>query len=76
MSMEGRRLRRTRRSYAAAWAATRTGHELRLLRGGHAAGGVEAEGGAGGLAGEGAEARAAEVAVATRCFGSFAHLSL
>src|SRR5712691_9712897 len=37
-------------------------HELRLLRGSHAAGGMEAEGGAGGLAGEGAEARTAEVA--------------
>ena len=52
------------------------GHEPRLLRASHTAGGVEAEGGAGLLAGEGAKARAAEVAITARCFGSFAHLSL
>ena len=52
------------------------GHELRLLWGSHAAGGVHTEGGAGGLAGEGAEARAAEIAIVAGHIGSFAHLSL
>src|SRR6266404_1084144 len=51
-------------------------HKPWLLRGSHSAGRVEAEGGAGGLAGEGAEARAAEVAITAGCFCSFAHLSL
>ena len=54
----------------------RARHEPRLLRASDSAGGVEAEGWAGFLAGEGAEARAAEVAITAGCFGSFAHLSL
>ena len=54
----------------------RAGHELRLLRGSIRPAVLEAECGAGGLAGEGAEACAAEVAVTARCCSSFAHLSL
>src|SRR6266404_3601918 len=48
----------------------RARHEPRLMRARHPTGGVEAEGGAGLLAREGAEARAAEIAITAGCFGS------
>src|SRR5581483_4918638 len=51
----------------------RAGDELRLLRRGEVARGLEPEGGADRVAGECAEARAAEIALVAGCFGFLAH---
>jgi hypothetical protein len=73
--MEGRRRKRTRTILRGRVYGDRARDEPRLLRRREAACGAEAEGGADGLAREGAEAGLAEVAITAGCFGSIAHTS-